>query len=85
MAPTEPRNYLLRSHCLLLMGNKASALRDGQIAMQLDNRTSIDVMQSKVDNLINAQEYEKARSKIADAIDVDFFKVRYLVGVLCKI
>ena len=89
MDPTQPRNYLVRSQCLLMMGNKAEALRDRQRALQLDSRTDPDILQNKIEDLIDSKDYEGAQLKIQEAIAAHpnnalfqtlLGKVYYLVG-----
>jgi len=68
MQPQDPRNYLLRAQCLLLMGDKAGATRDRQIALQLDTRNDPDVIEMKIEYLVSKEDYEKALVMVHDAI-----------------
>ena len=68
MHPEDPRNYVLRAQCFLLMGDRASATRDRQTALQLDTRTDPDIIELKIEHLVSKEEYDQGLAVLRDAM-----------------
>jgi tetratricopeptide (TPR) repeat protein len=75
--PTDPCNYVLRSKCLLHLGQKAAALRDWQAALHLDTRDDPSVLENKINDLLISKQFSHALSKIQEAIANDPSNVRF--------
>ena len=67
-SPADPRNYVLRSQCLLQLGERKAALKDRQCALKLDQRANAEVLEVKITDCLMAKRNVEALAKIQEAM-----------------
>ena len=67
-SPADPRNYVLRSQCLLQLGERKAALKDRQCALKLDQRDNAEVLEVKITDCLMAKRNVEALAKIQEAM-----------------